>query len=578
MKLKEEVALQPDSQYIRAALIHAAVQPRDKTDNLRRLLDMNAAAASQGAKIIVNPELATCGYDFNSREEIAPFTEPIPGPTTELLGRISSQWGACICIGLPEADARTGVFYNSAAVIGPDGRVIGKHRKNAPAYKENLWAAEGNLAPLVVPTEYGPLGVVICADTYSYKPVRAAVLQGIRLLLVPANWPADHYDPEIYWRARARENGIPVLVCNRTGQEPGMDCRNAESFAIDAQGQVAERRASGADTIVYCQLPLRQGQFPATTDALISRRRPECYAGISLAAYSHWGAETLLGLPAARDCTAATIQYRPLPGQPAANRQQLLALIDRCCEQSAARGERPDVLVLPELSLTGAINGPAAAKSLAEPVPGPATLALADKAREKDVHILLGMAENRSGGFYNSSVLIGPAGIEGVYRKVHLSPADEAWASPGHDFPVFDLSWGRLGMLLGWELLFPEAVESLAKKGADLLCVPSAWADASCQIVWPARLSEQMHLAIANQWDYGLEDSGGGRSSIYSYALDPGQRQVRQSPPQSDGFIVLRLRIQDARDKKFVERINYDHLLDLGERAVPGMESAPGTI
>ncbi len=557
--------MRPDTQYVKAALIHAVIQPRDKTDNLQRLLAMNSAAAGQGAKIIVNPELATCGYDFNSRTEIAPFAEPIPGPTTELLGRISRKWGVCICIGLPEADPRTGVFYNSAAVIGPDGQVIGRHRKIAPAYKENLWAAEGNLAPLVIPTEYGPLGVVICADTYSYKTVRAAVLQGVRLLLVPANWPADHYDPEIYWRARARENGIQVLVCNRTGREPGMDCSTAESFMIDEQGQVVERLASAADTIVYCQLPLRQGQLRTTTDALVSRRRPECYTGISLAAYSHWGAETLLGLPAARDCTAATIQYRPLPGQPAANLQQILALIDRCWEQSAAREEKVDLLLLPELALTGAISGTAAAQSLAEPVPGPATLALANKAREKDVHIVLGMAESRAGHLYNSSVLIGPGGIEGAYRKVHLSEADEAWASPGHDFPVFDLSWGRLGMLLGCDLLFPEATECLAKKGADLLCVPSAWTDASGQFVWPARLTEQMHLVIANQWDYGRDASGGGRSVIYSYALDPGQRQVRQSPPQSDAINILRLRIQDARDKKFVERINYDYLLDLGE-------------
>ncbi len=554
----------PATEHVKVALIHAAVAARDKAGNLARLRELNATAAGQGAKIIVNPELATCGYNFKSRLEIAPFAEPMPGPTTELLGCICKEHGAYICIGLPEVDRRTGIFYNSAAVIGPDGTVIGKHRKLAPAYQENLWAAEGNLPPLVVPTRYGQLGVVICADTYSYKPVRAAVLQGVRLMLVPANWPADHYDPDIYWRARAQENGIYMLVCNRTGCEPGMDCSSAESFVIDERGEISARLAAAEDTIVYHRLPLNHGKFTTVADTLIRQRRPRCYADISLAAYSHWGAETLLGLPAARDCTAATVQYGPVRGQPAANLRQILGLIDSSCDQTAAGGEKLDVLVLPELSLTGAIGGAEEAEVLAEEIPGPATLALADKAREKDIYIVLGMAESEAGRFYNSSVLIGPKGIEGEYRKVHLGPTDEAWASPGGDFPVFDLPCSRIGMLLGYDLLFPEAVECLAKKGADILCVLDAWYDGGSQTQWQARLSEQMHLVIANQCEHGRIANGCGRSAIYSYALDPCQREVQQSPPQGDAINIHRLRIKDARDKKFVERIDYDYLLDLG--------------
>lgn len=558
----------PETEHVKVALIHAAVVARDKAGNLARLRELNATAAGQGAKIIVNPELATCGYNFTSRLEIAPFTEPIPGSTTDLLGRICKQHGAYICIGLPEVDQRTGIFYNSAAVIGPDGTVVGKHRKIAPAYRENLWAAEGNLPPLAVPTRYGLLGVVICADTYSYKPVRTAVLQGVRLMLVPANWPADHYDPDIYWRARAQENGIYMLVCNRTGGEPGMDCSNAESFVIDEQGEIAARLMAAGDTIVYHRLPLNQGKFTAVADTLIRQRRPRCYADISLAAYSHWGAETLLGLPAARDFTVATVQYGPVRGQPAVNLRQILGLIDSSCGRTAARGEKLDVLVLPELSLSGVICGAEEAEVLAEEIPGPATRVLVDKAREKDIHIVLGMAENETGHFYNSSVLIGPKGIEEVYRKVHLGPTDEAWASPGNALSVFDLSFGRIGMLLGYDLLFPEVVECLAKKGTDVLCVPSAWYNGGNQTLWQARLSEQLHLVVANQWEHGRIANGCGRSAIYSYALDPCQREMQQSPPQGDAINIHRLRIKDTRDKRFLERINYDFLLDPGRTGI----------
>ncbi len=91
--------------------------------------------------------------------------------------------------------------------------------------------------------------------------------------------------------------------------------------------------------------------------------------------------------------------------------------------------------------------------------------------------------------------------MEGKYRKVHLFAYDESWAQAGEGgFPFFDLPFGRAGMLAGCDLIFPESADSLAKLGTDILCAPALWGDRKSKFIWEARLGEQMHLAVANQW------------------------------------------------------------------------------
>ncbi|MBP7331417.1 MAG: carbon-nitrogen hydrolase family protein [Firmicutes bacterium] len=549
---------------LKVALVHASVDWGEKEKNLARLLDLNEKAAGAGARVILNTEMAVTGYSFASRAEIAPLAETIPGPATRALGRIAGNYGCYICVGLPEVDRKTGVFYNAAALIGPAGRVVGKCRKLAPAYRENLWAARGNLPVLVTQTEFGRLGVLICADTYSYKPARAAALKGARVLLVPANWPPEHHNPEKFWRARAAENGVCLLACNRTGMDKGMDCRNAESFIIDRYGSPLQQVSSPGDTIIYGSLPLVGGKFaPPDADGFPGRRKPNYYSDIALDIYSQFNPGAVLGLPEPAEFTVATVQFQPEPGSPLANTGKIMGLIDRAAAMSEARGRPLDLVVLPELCTTGIISDPVEAENLGEEIPGRTTEILARAAAEKNVYIALGMAESQGGKQYNSCVLIGPRGVECKYRKVHLAPRDQKWAEEGDGiFPVCDLPFGRIGLVAGCDLMFPECAESLAKRGADLLCAPALWEDGRSKFIWEARLGEQTHLAVANQWG----DAGGlntvGGSAIFGYSRFPEKMLRSESPAKGDAINVLCLNSADAREKKFLENIDYDAILN----------------
>jgi predicted amidohydrolase len=89
----------------------------------------------------------------------------------------------------------------------------------------------------------------------------------------------------------------------------------------------------------------------------------------------------------------------------------------------------------------------------------------------------VGLAERDGKRLYNSALLLGPDGIAGKYRKIHLDRKDSTWAAPGdEDFRAFNLRLGRVGLLIGHDALFPEPARILALRGTDLLCCPSAMA------------------------------------------------------------------------------------------------------
>ncbi|MFZ2472825.1 MAG: carbon-nitrogen hydrolase family protein [Methanothrix sp.] len=573
---------------LKIALVHAAICWKEKDKNIAKLLALNEEAAKSGSKVIVNTELATTGYAFECRKEIAPLTESIPGPTTLAFGRIAGDYGCYICIGLPERDAGTGIFYNSAVLIGPSGQVVARYRKASPAFRENLWAAKGNLPVPVVQTEFGAMGLVICADSYSYRQARIAALKGARLLMIPANWPPEHHNPEKFWRARALENGIYVLACNRTGMDRVMDCRHAESFVINPQGRAIKQISSPEDIIIYDALPLGGGmissaagewtmigdfavetaeKMPQNARSTLGSRRPQCYGNITLDPYSYINIEFLLGLPPAAEFCVATLQYRARPLDVQANVRKMLRLIDDASAKAAESRQTINLAVLPELAACGRISNSKDAKRCSEEIPGRITEAFAEKALEKNIFIILGMAEQDTGDEmrrYNSSVLIGPDGLVGKYRAVHLSSRDGNWATPGSDgFAAFDLPFARVGMLLGHDLMFPEAAESLAKLGADILCVPALWKDAGSKFIWEARLGEQMHMAVANQWG----NCGGlhalGESLLCSYSRYPERISSLSSPPQGDIINIAKFGTKDSREKRFMENIDYSVLLDL---------------
>lgn len=549
---------------VKVALIHAAVTWKDKEYNVKNLLALNEEAARNGAKIIINPELAISGYSFSSKPEIASQVETIPGPVTDQFCELAHRYQAYIALGMPEYVEKTSLYYNAAAFIGPEGKVLGRARKIVPVFNENLWSARGNLPVLVCDTAYGKIGMMICADVYWYKLSRMAVLEGAGLLLFLTTWPPQCHPPERHLRARALENGCYLLACNRTGIDKSLDCTQARSYVISSQGVIEEQIQAAEDAICYGTVPLHNGKFEsASIQQQLESRRPKFYTDIALDTYTYYDAAALLQLPAPKPFAAASLQFRPCSLQPGENRQKMLSLIDQSLEMAEESKMDLKLVVFPELSTTGLITDQNETAQVAEEIPSTTVDLLVQKAREKKVYIVWGMAERDQNSFFNTAVLIGPEGVLGKYRKIHLTDLDEKWAKLGeNEFFSCDLPYARVGLLLGYDLMFPESTESLAKRGVDLLCVPAFWTDKESQFLGDTRSTEQqLHLVITNQWGEGGEYGAVGGSAIYSYSQSPEKKRTLIAGDAGDEIKISLLDPLETRQKKFLEWVDYEVLL-----------------
>lgn len=167
----------------------------------------------------------------------------------------------------------------------------------------------------------------------------------------------------------------------------------------------------------------------------------------------------------------AVCQYAPHLGDPAGNARLGAKWIARAADAGAR------LIVLPELASSGyAFASEAEAAASAEAIDGPCLAQWSESCRELGVHVVAGFCEQAPSGRFNSAALLGPAGAIGLYRKAHLFYDEQSYFQPGDTgFPVFDLPIGKVGMLVCYDLWFPEAARVLALAGADLICVPTNW-------------------------------------------------------------------------------------------------------
>lgn len=443
----------------------------DKEGNIARLLAMTEAAARAGAKLIVHPEMATTSYCWASRAEIAPYVEPIPGPTTEKFAELAGRYGCYVVVAMPEVAPATGVFYNSAALVGPDG-VVGVYRKTHPYLAEPKWAKDGDLGLPVFETPLGRIAIAICMDAMFPETTRIPALNGADVVCFPTNWLGSR-SPTGSWIARAYENGIYFVAANRYGLERGVQFSGG-SCVIDPDGTIVSSWDTG-DQIVYGQIdPTRardKRQAPETPEDKLADRRPDAYGNLTLNTYlwrdfDFHGLYGLRPLPPGRTSRIAIAQFSARTGEVGANLDRIAAFAETHADA--------DLLVAPELAVTGAIGERISAIELAESIPGPTTDRLGEIARRFDLHLIAGLVERDGERLFNSAAVVGPDGVVGSHRKVHLTTQDRAWATPGDGgLPTFDLPLGRVGVLIGYDALFPETCRSLAIDGADVIACPS---------------------------------------------------------------------------------------------------------
>ncbi len=263
--------------------------------NRQKAVELIRGAADRGAQVICTQELFSGEYFCRRQDpELFDLAEPVPGPSTQLFGKLAAELHAVLIISLFERRA-PGVYHNSAAVLDADGALLGVYRKmhipDDPLYYEKYYFTPGDLGFQAFATRYGRIGVLVCWDQWFPEAARITAMQEVSILFYPtaigwhpaekAEFGKDQVDAwQTIQRAHAIANGVYVAAPNRVGHEGpadgGLDFFG-NSFICDPFGRFLAKASSDCEEILIAEIDPRCQETVRRNWPFFRDRRIDCY-------------------------------------------------------------------------------------------------------------------------------------------------------------------------------------------------------------------------------------------------------------------------------------------------------------
>ncbi|MEJ5368735.1 MAG: carbon-nitrogen hydrolase [Bryobacteraceae bacterium] len=292
------MAAKQESQTFRVGLVQTRASA-DPEDNLRRTEERIAEAALGGAQIVCLQELFRSEYFCREeRADLFDLAEPVPGPTTERLGRLARELKVSIVASLFERRA-AGLYHNTAAVLNPDGSLAGIYRKmhipEDPLYFEKFYFTPGDLGYRVFDTPFARIGVLVCWDQWYPEAARLTAMQGAEILFYPTAIGWHPREKEEHgaaqadaWRTIQRghaiANGVYVAAVNRVGYEgtpeSGLEFWGG-SFVSDPFGIVLAEASRGEEEVLVVECDRRRIEEVRRNWPFFRDRRIDSFGGIT---------------------------------------------------------------------------------------------------------------------------------------------------------------------------------------------------------------------------------------------------------------------------------------------------------
>jgi N-carbamoylputrescine amidase len=266
----------------------------DPDANLAKAAARVEEAAGGGAKVVCLQELFRTPYPCQS-EDAARFdwAEPIPGPSTEALGKVAARCGVSIVASLFERRA-AGLYHNTAVTLDASGRIASLYRKmhipDDPLYYEKFYFAPGDTGFPSVALGPARVATLVCWDQWFPEAARLASLAGAQVLFYPTaiGWQFDepaevdqaqHDAWQTAQRAHAIANGVFVVAVNRVGREG--DVRFwGQSFVADPFGRVIARASSDREEVLVVPCDLAEVERTRRLWPFLRDRRIDAYDGL----------------------------------------------------------------------------------------------------------------------------------------------------------------------------------------------------------------------------------------------------------------------------------------------------------
>ncbi len=269
----------------RVAVVQAASVAFDREQTLAKAERLCAAAAAEGAQLVLFPEAFVSGYpkglDFGAvvgsrtaagRDHFRRYWESsvdVPGPDCDRLGVLARETSVHLVMGVIEREG--GTLYCCVLFFSPEGELLGKHRKLMPTAAERLvWGyGDGSTMP-VLDTPLGRLGAVICWENYMPLMRMAMYAKGVQIYCAPTADARESWIPTVRHIALegrcfvlscnqfSRRSDFPEDIPNRLGEAPGDVISRGGSCIVDPFGNLLAGPAWDEETILCADLDLDQ--------------------------------------------------------------------------------------------------------------------------------------------------------------------------------------------------------------------------------------------------------------------------------------------------------------------------------
>lgn len=485
---------------VRVGVVQTLAELGDVDANIDIARGYIAQAADQGVQLLVFPECMNTGYLFDDATQCRQVAETLEGPFVSELKSLAQAHAMHIASGVTELDPEDGLVYNSLVLIGPGGNVVGHYRKQFLATHDFNWFTVGNKGCVTVDTELGRLGLLICFDGRIPEIARSISLSGAELVVDVANFfdidQADQWVP-----ARAYENGVWIAAATKSGVERSIYYPGGSMIAAP-DGTLAAKVARDSHGLGIADIDLglaRDKSWPTGGDRFADRR-PEHYTVIGEPTETTPVATQLVEpiIPGEATAMVAAVQAHAIGGE-----RESLSEALQMVEHTARLGAK--VLSLP---LHFAIGSPT--PSLAEVVEAQAGQAEAQTELSRicktyQAVVVFPQAHPIGDGSYEvGASVIGIDGEEMAWvPQVHPEPSGGFQSGAPEGFKVIATPYGVLGVLVGYDGMFPESARVLALKGAEVLVWTAAWSDKSQRDFLTVTKAEdnRCYLVAANRTD-----------------------------------------------------------------------------
>ena len=264
----------------------------DEQENIRAVSALVEEAAAKGAQVILPPELFSGPY-FCKVEDEGLFTLARPvadHPSVQAMQALAAKLKVAIPTSFFERDGQH--YYNTLAMIGPDGAIMGTYRKShipdGPGYEEKYYFRPGNDGFKVWDLFGHKIGVGICWDQWYPEAARVMALLGAEVLLYPTAIGSEPYDADLdtsrMWRramiGHAVSNCMPVVAANRIGTEDGQRFYG-HSFISDEWGDYLAEYGADETGVLVATLDLARAAKHRAGMGFFRDRRPQLYTRIA---------------------------------------------------------------------------------------------------------------------------------------------------------------------------------------------------------------------------------------------------------------------------------------------------------